>query len=459
MRRRSENRERIRYSPDKLVRLSGAGNELIRLSVQHFLRYSKAQTIELINSLPALPQTASQSKPPRLPAARAGPPSIEEPKKGKGSALMLEEVTRSYDEVIERAFVVGRLMKGSDYFRSRLEGTLHRDIKGSVFNSVRVTESTVMARRSSAIEEPLSDARAYAFNPSLVNFSDYRRHTNVMVPIPKSAQRSSIKILVANAFRDGEFSLPNLAPVVQEPPAFRLSVPKSAFLRPSARRPSKVVRSSRQIRKTLEDEGDALKENFGPQATKGGDVVDPGDTEESGIARPTLYRSKLRGIASKPLQRKMALNLFAELDPPKSSVSNPPEIDPSLLTQSSNLVTADRSRKRVVYSKERRSLSSLPQANCQLEPLEKFPKCLVPDETYRAHAFNGYSSYWMDCIDRMLDAESVYDGEPGYNAILKQQMHIEEFAMIVSPFGEAPEYIDFMFLLSQVVVDIEFGHR
>lgn len=113
--------------------------------------------------------------------------------------------------------------------------------------------------------------------------------------------------------------------------------------------------------------------------------------------------------------------------------------------------------KRISYSNEMIDISSLPMSICPLIKIERFPRVVLLEIDVQHQISNG-TSYWMKCIERLLDNEDIFEGEPGYNVKLLQNIKIEKFPIIVTPVSKDSRYESFVFLLSQIVTDLEFAH-
>ena len=95
---------------------------------------------------------------------------------------------------------------------------------------------------------------------------------------------------------------------------------------------------------------------------------------------------------------------------------------------------------------------------CTLNLEERNPKEPVSIKEQKRYIAAEGSSYWMNCIKRLLKSENMFDLEPGYNRILKQTMGIEEFAPIECGFKPKAIHHNAILLTRQVVAELQFEH-
>ena len=113
---------------------------------------------------------------------------------------------------------------------------------------------------------------------------------------------------------------------------------------------------------------------------------------------------------------------------------------------------------RVNYSQDKFAINEHIIEDCPLVNFRAFPRALMNHSEISSYINNQYQSYWMDCIDKLLLSQNVYEEEVGYNTILKNRMGISAFPQLCSDAHYDACYTDFLYFMSQVYTDLECAH-
>ena len=106
----------------------------------------------------------------------------------------------------------------------------------------------------------------------------------------------------------------------------------------------------------------------------------------------------------------------------------------------------------LINSTERQSVT------CPLIPLRLLPKPLCEHYEVSSVLQKLYSSYWLECIDKLLESQKIFEEEPGYNIILKIKMGMEEFRPLNLVWNEGPNLTAYLDFLSKIVIDLDHSH-
>lgn len=95
---------------------------------------------------------------------------------------------------------------------------------------------------------------------------------------------------------------------------------------------------------------------------------------------------------------------------------------------------------------------------CPLIFMKQFPNLLCEQFEVTSVLQHLYSSYWMECVDKLLESPCIFDEEAGYNIILKTKMGIEEFRPLNMMSNEGPQLKAYLDFLSKIVIDLDYSH-
>lgn len=113
---------------------------------------------------------------------------------------------------------------------------------------------------------------------------------------------------------------------------------------------------------------------------------------------------------------------------------------------------------RVNYSQDKFAINENLIEDCPLVNFRAFPRALMNHSEISNFINNEYHSYWMDCIEKLLFSQNVYEEEVGYNTVLKNRMGISAFPQLCSDAHYDACYTDFLYFMSQVYTDLECAH-
>ena len=96
--------------------------------------------------------------------------------------------------------------------------------------------------------------------------------------------------------------------------------------------------------------------------------------------------------------------------------------------------------------------------SCPLIFMKQFPNPLCEQFEVSSVLQHLYNSYWIECVDKLLESRSIFDEEAGYNIILKTKMGIEEFRPLNMMSKEGPQLKAYLDFLSKIVIDLDYSH-
>ena len=243
---------------------------------------------------------------------------------------------------------------------------------------------------------------------------------------------------------------------LESKPEFRRVTGSKKFLKPIAKKKEMSVNVLEP--ETIEMELDSPEKTLSPRSPiekKVDQILNEkiGGVDEihapATISRWTKLKNSL-GVILKPDI------LDIEIDLPSFSDVPVPSKRSKRLSNITQTIEASKN-KRIAYSNEMIDMSSLPMSICPLIKIERFPRVVLLEIDVQ-HQISSGTSYWMKCIERLLDNENIFEGEPGYNVKLLQNLKIEKFPIMVTPVSKDSRYESFVFLFSQIVTDLEFAH-